>query len=63
MLRAVGVLVGGTATAHAITALSMPIVTRLYAPTDMSLLAIFASLLQILYVAICLRFDIALSLP
>lgn len=63
MLRAVGVLVGGTASAHAITALAMPIVTRLYSPQEMSLLAVFASLLAILYVSICLRFDIALPLP
>jgi O-antigen/teichoic acid export membrane protein len=62
-LRSVGLLVGGTASAHAITALSMPIVTRLYTPADMSLLAVFSSLLLIFYVSICLRFDIAVPLP
>lgn len=61
--RSVGVLVGGTAFAHGITAVTMPIVSRLYTPTDFSSMAVFASLSTILAVAACLRFDVAVSLP
>ncbi len=62
-LRAVLVLVGGTAFAHAITALALPILTRLYTPADFSILAVFSSLLSIVAVAACLRFDIAIPMP
>ena len=62
-LRAVLVLVGGTALAHGITAGAMPIVSRIYTPADMSVLAVFSGLLAIVSVAACLRFDIAVSLP
>ena len=62
-LRAVLVLVGGTAFAHAITALALPILTRLYSPADFSTLAVFSSLLSIVAVAACFRFDIAIPMP
>ena len=63
LVRSVGVLVGGTAFAHAITAAALPVVTRLYTPTDFSALAVFMSLLSILSVAACLRFDVAIPMP
>ncbi|MDP2067246.1 MAG: oligosaccharide flippase family protein [Burkholderiaceae bacterium] len=59
----VGVLVGGTAFAHGITALALPVLSRLYSPTDFSALAVFTSLLSIISVAACLRFDVAVSIP
>ncbi|ACV33465.1 polysaccharide biosynthesis protein [Candidatus Accumulibacter phosphatis] len=62
-MRSVLVLVGGTAFAHAITGLALPILTRLYTPADFSILAVFASLLSIVAVAACLRFDIAIPMP
>lgn len=62
-LRSVLVLVGGTAFAHVITALALPILTRLYTPADFSVLAVFSSLLSIVAVAACLRFDIAIPMP
>lgn len=62
-IRSVGVLVGGTAFAHAITALALPVLSRLYSPADFSLLAVFAGLLSILSVAACLRFDVAVAIP
>jgi O-antigen/teichoic acid export membrane protein len=62
-LRPVLVLVGGTAFAHAITAFAMPILTRLYTPADFSTLAVFSSLLSIVGVAACLRFEIAIPMP
>lgn len=62
-LHSVLVLVGGAAFAHAITALGLPILTRLYTPDQFSLLAVFSSVLSIIGVAACLRFDIAIPLP
>lgn len=62
-IRAVGVLVGGTALAHGITALALPILSRLYSPADFSTLAVFTSLLSIISVAACLRFDVAVAMP
>lgn len=62
-LRSIGVLVSGTAVAHAITALAMPISTRLYSPTDFAAASVFSSLVGILLVASCLRFELAIPLP
>jgi O-antigen/teichoic acid export membrane protein len=62
-IKAVGVLVGGTALAHGITALALPILSRLYSPADFSMLAVFTSLLSIISVAACLRFDVAVAIP
>ena len=62
-VRSIGVLVSGTAMAHAITALAMPISTRLYSPTDFAAASVFSSLVGILVVASCLRFEVAIPLP
>ncbi|WP_066269210.1 lipopolysaccharide biosynthesis protein [Hydrogenophaga palleronii] len=62
-LRSVAVLVGGTAMAHGITAIALPILSRLYTPSEFSLLAVFAGLVAIVSVAACLRFDVAIALP
>ncbi|QJB69741.1 oligosaccharide flippase family protein [Parasphingorhabdus halotolerans] len=61
--RSISILVGGAASAHAITALALPVLSRLYTPEDFSTLAVFNSLFAILTVAACLRFDIAIPLP
>lgn len=62
-VRSVGVLVGGTALGHAITAGAMPILTRLYSPADFGLLATFSAVFAIAAVAVCLRYEIAIALP
>jgi O-antigen/teichoic acid export membrane protein len=62
-IRSVGVLVGGTALAHGVTALALPVLSRLYSPADFSALAVFTSLLSIISVAACLRFDVAVTIP
>ena len=62
-LRSVGVLVGGSAFAHAVTAAALPVLSRLYSPSDFSVLAVFSGLLSIIAVAASLRFDIAVTLP
>lgn len=62
-LRSVGMLVSGAVLAHAITALAMPVLSRLYSPADFSALAVFASILSIIGVAAGLRFDVAVPIP
>lgn len=62
-VRATGLLVGGTAVAHGLTALAMPLSTRLFTPEDFAAAAAFSSLAAILTVAACLRFDMAIPLP
>ncbi|MFN3860912.1 MAG: lipopolysaccharide biosynthesis protein [Roseateles sp.] len=61
--RAVLVLASGTALAHGITAVSMPLLTRIYTPDNFGLLAVFTALLAILSVAACLRYELAITLP
>lgn len=62
-LGSVGVLVGGTGIAGAISALMLPVLTRLYTPHDFSLLAVLTGMIAIVSVAACLRFDIAIPVP
>jgi O-antigen/teichoic acid export membrane protein len=59
----VRILVGGTVSAHAIFAAFLVVVTRLYTPTDFSLLAVFASMVSTLASVACLRFDVAIPIP
>lgn len=61
--RAVGTLVGGTAFAQAVMVLALPVLTRLYTPEQFSVLAVYVSLLGMLSVIGCLRFEIAIPLP
>ncbi|RYY79810.1 MAG: translocase [Moraxellaceae bacterium] len=62
-LKSVSVLAGGTAFAQALGVLVLPIITRLYSPAEFALFAVYASILGILAVAACLRFEIAIPLP
>jgi O-antigen/teichoic acid export membrane protein len=63
VIRSLGVLVSGTAIAHGITALALPISTRLYTPADFAAASVFSSLVGTLVVASCLRFEMAIPLP
>ncbi|WP_296783003.1 oligosaccharide flippase family protein [Variovorax sp.] len=62
-MRSVGVLVGGTALAQAIMVLALPLLSRLYTPSDFNFVAVFSSVLAILSVAACLRLEIAIPIP
>ncbi|WP_436287643.1 lipopolysaccharide biosynthesis protein [Variovorax paradoxus] len=62
-VRSVGVLMGGTVFAQAITVLVLPLLTRLYRPEDFSILAVYAAVLAIISVVACLRLEIAIPLP
>ncbi|MBU0877804.1 MAG: oligosaccharide flippase family protein [Gammaproteobacteria bacterium] len=61
--KAAGLLVGGTALGQAIMLLALPFLTRLYTPEDFNTLAIYVAIVGIFSGAICLRFDIAITLP
>lgn len=62
-VRNVGVLVGGTAFAQALTILILPFLTRLYSPDDFAVLAVYASILGIFSGIACLRLEIAIPIP
>jgi len=62
-VRQVGVLAGGTGLAQALMVLVLPILTRLYTPEDFSVLAVYVSILGIISIAACLRFEIAIPMP
>ena len=62
-LKSISLLIGGTAFAHAITVLALPLITRLYSPEDFSRLAVYSSLLGIFTVVACLRYEVAIPLP
>jgi O-antigen/teichoic acid export membrane protein len=62
-IRAVGVLVGGTAVAQLIMLLLLPLLTRLYTPEDFSVLSIYLALLSVTSVAATLRFELAIPIP
>ncbi|MDB5770247.1 MAG: polysaccharide biosynthesis protein [Burkholderia sp.] len=62
-VRSVSVLVGGTAGGQAILVLAAPVLTRLYAPQDFGLLAVFAGLLSLFSVVACLRYELMIPLP
>lgn len=62
-LKSVSLLVGGTVFAQGLAILALPILTRIYSPTDFSLFAIYTSLTMVISVASCLRFEIAIPIP
>lgn len=61
-LKAVSVLVGGTAFAQIIGLLCLPILTRLYSPEDYSILGVYVAIVSIFAVIACLRFEIAIPI-
>ena len=62
-VRNVGVLVGGTAFSQLVTILALPLLTRIYTPEDFTVLASYTSVLALLTVIACLRFEIAIPMP
>ena len=56
-------LVGGTVMAQVITILTAPILSRLYAPEAYGTLAIFVSIVSIISVIVCMRYEVAIMLP
>jgi len=56
-------LVGGTSFAQALSILASPIITRIYGPEAFGTAALFASLVGIVGVVACLRYELAIMLP
>ncbi|MCY1212653.1 Polysaccharide biosynthesis protein [compost metagenome] len=58
-LKNVFILSSGTILGQAIMMLVLPALTRLYSPEDFGMLGVYMSLLMVLSVGACLRFDLA----
>ncbi len=56
-------LVSGTTLAQLITILTAPIISRLFAPEAFGVLNVFTSLIGIISIVICLRYEYAIMLP
>jgi len=63
LYKGVFVLGTGTVIAQLVGILSMPVVTRLYTPSDMGVLAVYSSILAIIEVGATLRYEFAFPLP
>lgn len=61
-VKSAGVLVGGTAAAQFVAVIALPILTRIYSPTDFTVLATYSSLLFMLSYPATGRFDMAIPL-
>jgi O-antigen/teichoic acid export membrane protein len=61
--RHVGILASGTAIAQAIPIASSPILTRLYAPSDFGLSALYLACVSVLAVIATARYELAITLP
>ncbi len=62
LLRNVVLLASGTTLGQVILICALPILTRLYGPADLGILAVYTGIIGVLSVAGCLRFDIAIPL-
>lgn len=63
LYRGVLVLGSGTAIAQLIAIITAPIITRIYTPSDMGVLATYSSLLAIIGIGAALRYELAFPLP
>ena len=63
LYKGVLILGSGTAVAQLIGIVTMPIITRLYTPADLGVLAVYSSVLAIFGVGATLRYELAYGLP
>ena len=56
-------LISGTGAAQLVALLALPLMTRLYAPEDFGVFSIYAAILSIGAVLVCLRYELAIVLP
>jgi O-antigen/teichoic acid export membrane protein len=63
LYKGVLILGSGTAVAQLIGIVTMPIITRLYTPADLGVLAVYSSVLAIFGVGAILRYEFAYGLP
>ena len=63
LYRGVAVLGSGTAVAQLISIVTAPVITRLYTPSDMGILAVYSSVLAIVGIGATLSYEFAYALP
>ena len=63
ILRNMMILASGTAGAQVIAFAAMPIITRIYSPSDFGVLAIFVAILSLLVPFATFRYSVAIPLP
>lgn len=63
ILRAISTLASGTAFAQLLSICALPLVTRLYTPQDLGVIASFITLVTLPAVIACLRYETAIALP
>ena len=63
LFKSVLILVGGSGFAQVINISILPLLTRLFTPSDFSMLAVYVAIVSLLSTAACLRFDITIPLP
>jgi len=63
VIRDISMLVGGAGVAQLINLFTLPLLTRLYEPSDFSMLAVYIAMVTILSSVACLRLDITIPLP
>ena len=63
VVHSVALLMSGNALGQLVMLLSLPVITRLYSPNDISLLAVYIAIMSIISIAGCLRFEIAIPIP
>ena len=56
------ILSGGSALGHLITAIALPIATRLYSPEDFTILSAFTAITSLIAVIACLRYEVAIPI-
>lgn len=62
-VRNISILAGGTASAQLLMVLASPLLTRLYSPADLGLLAVYTGLFAIISVVSGLSYELAIPLP
>ncbi|MDW3681727.1 oligosaccharide flippase family protein [Cupriavidus sp. CV2] len=62
-LRSVLALVSGTAAGQLILVLATPVLTRLYAPAEFGILAVFTAAMSMILIVSSLRYEFAIPLP
>ena len=63
IVRSIALLMSGNALGQLVMLLALPVITRLFSPDDIALLAVYVAIMTMISVAGCLRFEIAIPIP
>jgi O-antigen/teichoic acid export membrane protein len=63
LVHSVSLLMSGNMLGQLVMLLSLPVITRLFSPNDISLLAVYIAIMSIISIGGCLRFEIAIPIP